>query len=237
MAVLRTINVPSENPVNDVGRDELTAFKADVRRIAKMFASLADFDPSLEVMQVKIADGLCRTLEKVRDNVEEAGKACLAQMKMLDRAASDTEFDFNEYERLERRYQGLRMQWLCSNHMFAALLDARADIVSAAGIEWPSYLTLKQMAGVNRTKRRMGESFAEASRLLGMTETEYRNRMKARLETEVRHDGINADDGQGSGRDNVAQFKRAQEERSRLSDKNTAVLREVAARLNSAATD
>lgn len=189
-------------------------FRADVRRKAREFVSLFDFDPALEVFQCKVIDALCRALEKVRDNTEQAGLSARAELKMLERVNADTEFDYEAHDRLTKRLTGLRTQFWTARLAFEALLDARTEVVGASGIDWPRYETMKQMAAQNMTKRRMKDAAIRANQLLGMSEEDYRRWLRDGR-YEVQHDGIDADDGAGSGASKVANFREEQERRQR----------------------
>ncbi len=226
---MKVLNIPAEKAEELMDNSAVQRFRKDAQRLARSFVSLFDFDPSLEIFQCKMIDAMCRSVEKVRDNTEQAGLAANAEMKALERANSDTEFDVEAHDRIVRRLNGLRIQFWTARLTFEALLDARADVISASGIDWPSYQTLKQMSAQNNTKRRMREAAIRANALLGMSEQDYRRWLRDGAYT-AKHNGIDADDEQGAGQANVENFQEAQRRRDLLkadADKKLARIDEI----------
>lgn len=165
------------------------AFQDSVRRCAQQFISLLDFDRALQRAQLKVADALCRAIEKARDNVEFAGGQVRAEIDDIERRFTGSDIQRYQLDRLYERHRMLAVQYRGFRAMFDALLDERQHQVDISGQDWPSYETLKQKAKSNARRR---EEQKQLGRFRRMNETEYRKWLKSQEQYEPQHNGIDA---------------------------------------------
>ena len=218
-----------------MGAEAVKAIISDTVVALKRLCEIPDFDEDLKILCCKYIDGYTRATEKVRDNIIEAGKACAAQIKAAERAMDDTEINIEQLWQLTRRRAGLAKQLRFARVFFAAHMDARADIVSASGMNWSSYKTMKQMSEERQQARLTKQATINAERLIGLSDNKYReflyamgsyktgsdgererfhdNWLRDKEQYTPDADGVLADDGVGAGANQVADFEKARVER------------------------
>ncbi len=191
-----------------------------LRLLVKEIISLADYDKDLEICGPKMIDSVfTRGFEKLRDNLREAYRATQAELRAMERFDDSTEIPGVGMAELHRKLVGMAKQGRFFGACFEACLDVRPEIIAASGINWSSYMTLKQMASQRNQKRRMIDAARDAEKALaptaGMSESEYRVYLAKQHGYVPQTNGTAYDDGKGPGAAAVADFLVEKEARLR----------------------
>lgn len=180
--------------------DENPADLIDVKEFDRQIAgklhalvSLSDWDDSLDFAMLKEFDALTACYERLLYNVEKAGKETAAEIERIYREADATgsEIPRQQIERLHRRRQQLRTQYLNFHRKFTVCRQERESVVAASPFSFGPYRSIDERAkmGAQAWAQRKRARNAELDRLVGMSESEYR-RWQQDAAYKPRHDGV-----------------------------------------------
>ena len=211
----RALAVGEDSPKNYDLAQRMTLMKALIRE----FCTLADYDLELEIVGPKLMDSLfSRGFEKLRDNCRAKYQATQIELKACLRSFTGDEISYQEERRLRKQLAGLEKQGRFFAAAFEVCLDTRPQIIAASGINWGSYLTLKEMASQRNGKIRLREQKEAHARIEtiaeGMSDEEFRAWMRSREPYTPKLNGIDAQGdalpGDAAGDNHVVQLHAAE---------------------------